>query len=196
LNEVLQEAAHEMLDRAPKEPEISKKQADAIMYAAEIVAIARTGIKRDRYTRDPSVSRPERTARLYSQLISLTKGVAMARGHGRVMGEDVVFVRHVAAHTLGLEMLRLLLMFMDKRILTAQNLQDRFFWCEATCVRTLENLELIGLTEREVIGGAKGRDVDAWTLKKSDQWEKMLRKLDYDICYTGAESKRGKNIKF
>jgi predicted transcriptional regulator len=196
LNEALQEAAYEMLDREPKEPSITKKQADTLKYTAKIVAMARTGIVRDRYTRDPKVSRPERTARLYSQLISLAKGVAMSRGHRRVMGEDVVFVRHVAAHTLSLDMLRLLNMFVDRRILTVKNLQDRFFWCEATCQRALENLQIVGITEKEVIAGAKGRDVAAWTLKMADQWEKMLRKLDYDVAYSGAESRKGKRIKF
>lgn len=196
LDEALHEAVCEMLDRQPKEPEITKRQADAIMYATEIIALARTSISRDKFTHDPRVSRPERAARLYSQLISLAKGVAMARGHRRVMGEDVVFVRHVAAHTLSLDMLRLLNMFLNKGVLTAQKLQDRFKWCVTTCHRTLENLELIGITEKEVIAGSKGRDVDAWTLKRADQWEKMLKKLDYDICYGGVESRRGKDIKF
>ena len=196
LNEALHEAACEMLDREPKEPSITKRQADTIKYTAKIIALARTSITRDKFTYDPRVSRPERMARLYSQLISLAKGVAMARGHRRVMGEDVVFVRHVAAHTLSLDMLRLLNMFLDKRILTAQTLHDRFKWCSATCHRTLENLELIGITEREVVAGAKGKDTDAWTLKRADQWEKMLKKLDYDVCYTGMESKRGKKIRF
>lgn len=196
LNEVLQEAAHEMLDREPKEPNITKRQADTIKYTAKIIALARTSITRDKFTRDPRVSRPERMARLYSQLISLVKGVAMARGHKRVMGEDVVFVRHVAAHTLSLDMLRLLNMFLDKRVLTAQRLHERFRWCPATCHRALEDLELIGITERETIAGAKGKDTDAWTLKQPEQWEKMLKKLDYDIAYSGIESRKGQNIKF
>lgn len=196
LNKALHEAMCEMLDRKPKEPNITKKQADAIMYAAEIIALARTNITRDKFTHDPRVSRPERAARLYSQLISLVKGVAMARGHRRVMGKDVVFVRHVAAHTLSLDMLRLLSMFLSKGMLTAQKLQDRFKWCQATCHRTLENLELIGITERETIAGSKGRDTDAWTLKRVDQWEKMLKKLDYDVAYQGKESRIGKNIVF
>jgi len=196
LNEAMQEAAHEMLDRKPKEPSIAKKQADTIKYTAKIIALARTSITRDKFTRDPRVCRPERMARLYSQLISLAKGVAMARGHRRVMGEDVVFVRHVAAHTLSLDMLRLLNMFLDKRVLTAQRLHDRFKWCAATCHRALEDLELIGVTERETIAGVKGKDTDAWTLKQEGQWEKMLKKLDYDVCYQGLSSKKGKNIKF
>jgi len=196
LNEALQEAAYEMLDREPKEPSITKRQADAIKYTAKIIALARTSVTRDKFTYDPRVSRPERMARLYSQLISLAKGVAMARGHKRVMGEDVVFVRHVAAHTLSLDMLRLLNMFLDKRVLTAQRLHERFRWCPATCHRTLENLELIGITERETVAGVKGKDTDAWTLKQSDQWEKMLKKLDYDVAYSGIESRKGKKIVF
>lgn len=196
LNEALHEAMCEMLDRQPKEPSITKRQADAIMYAAEIVALARTSITRDKFTHDPRVSRPERAARLYSQLISLAKGVAMSRGHRRVMGEDVVFVRHVAAHTLSLDTLRLLNMFLDKRVLTAQSLQDRFKWCAATCHRTLENLELIGITEREVVAGSKGKDTDAWALKRADQWSKMLKKLDYDVAYSGNKSYTGKKIVF
>jgi len=196
LNEALHEAAYEMLDREPKEPSITKRQADALMYAAEVVAVARTAIKRDRYTHDASVSRPERTARLYSQLINLAKGVAMARGHRRVMGEDVVFVRHIAAHTLPLNILRLLNMFLDKGGLTANDLIKRFGWCKRTCDEKLDNLRLVGICETQQIAGKDGRDETMWMLKKSDQWEKMLKKMDYDICYSGLESKRGKNIRF
>ena len=196
LNEVLHEAACEMLDREPKEPSITKRQADAIMYATEVVAIARTAITRNKYTHDADVSRPERTARLYSQLISLAKGVAMARGHRRVMGEDVVFVRHVAAHTLSLNTLRLLNMFLDRGGLTTNDLIKRFGWCKRTCDERLDNLRLIGICDTEQIVGQGGKDETMWTLKKSDQWEKMLKKLDYDVCYHGPESKRGKKIKF
>lgn len=196
LNAVLQEAAYEMLDREPKEPSITKKQADTIMYAAEMIALARTAIKRDKYTHDANVSRPERTARLHLQLIALAKGVAMARGHRKVMGKDVSFVRHIAAHTLSLNMLRLLNMFLDKSGLTIDNLVERFSWCKRTCEEKLDNLRLIGICDTQQIAGKGGRDEIMWTLKRPDQWEKMLRKLDYDICYTGEGSKRGKKIKF
>jgi len=196
LNEVLHEAACKVLDRGPKEPSITKRQADTIMYAAELVGLARTGIRRDKYRRDARVSRPERTARLYSQLISLAKGVAMARGHKRVMGEDVVFVRHVAAHTLSLETLRLLNMFIDFGGLTIDRLHDRFGWHKDTCFEKLDNLKQVGICDTEPIAGKKGRDETMWTLKRPDQWEKMLRKLDYDVCYHGSASKRGKRIKF
>jgi len=177
LNEVLCEAAYEMLDREPKEPSITKKQADAIMYATEVVALARTGITRDRYRRSPSVSRPERIARLYSQLISLAKGVAMARGHRRVMGEDVVFVRHVAAHTLSLDTLRLLNLFLERGGLTIAYLHEKYGWHPETCHEKLDNLKWVGICNTEAIGGKKGRDETMWTLKRADQWEKMLRKL-------------------
>ena len=193
LNAVLQEAAYEMLDREPKEPSITKRQADAIMYAVEVVALARTGIVRDKWRRSPKVSRPERIARLYSQLISLAKGVAMARGHRRVMGEDIVFVRHVAAHTLSLDTLRLLGMFLDTGGLTIGRLIERFGWHRDTCFEKLDNLKQVGICQTEVIGGVKGRDETMWTLKRADQWEKMLKKLDYDVCYSG---KKGKKIKF
>jgi len=196
LNEVLHEAAYEMLDREPKEPNITKKQADTIMYAVEVVALARTAIVRDKYTHDASVARPERTARLYSQLISLAKGVAMARGHRRVMGEDVVFVRHVAAHTLSLNMLRLLNMFLEKEGLTSDDLIKRFGWCKRTCDEKLDNLRLIGICDVQRIAGHGGRDENMWTLRKQGQWEKMLKKLDYDVCYTGVESRKGKNVRF
>jgi len=196
LSAALHEAAYEMLDREPKEPSITKRQADALMYAAEVVAVARTAIKRDRYTHDANVSRPERTARLYSQLVNLAKGVAMARGHRRVMGEDVVFVRHIAAHTLPLNMLRLLNMFLDKGGLTSNDLIKKFGWCKRTCDEKLDNLRLIGICETQPIAGKDGRDETMWMLKRPEQWEKMLKKMDYDICYSGEESKRGKNIKF
>jgi predicted transcriptional regulator len=196
LNEALHEAACEMLDREPKEASITKKQADTIKYTAKIIAIARTAITRNKYTHDPRVSRPERVARLYSQLISLAKGVAMARGHRRVMGEDVVFVRHVAIHTLSLDMLRFLNMFLDRGGLTIDNLIERFGWCKRTCEEKLDNLRLIGLCETQQIAGQRGKDKTMWTLKKPDQWEKMLKKMDYDVCYSGVESKRGKDIKF
>lgn len=196
LNEVLHGAAYEMLDREPKEPNITKKQADTIMYAVEVVALARTAIVRDKYTHDASVARPERTARLYSQLISLAKGVAMARGHRRVMGEDVVFVRHVAAHTLSLNMLRLLNMFLEKEGLTSEDLIKRFGWCKRTCDEKLDNLRLIGICDVQRIAGHGGRDENMWTLRKQGQWEKMLKKLDYDVCYTGVESRKGKNVRF
>jgi len=196
LNEVLHGAAYEMLDREPKEPSITKKQADTIMYAVEVVALARTAIVRDKYTHDASVARPERTARLYSQLISLAKGVAMARGHRRVMGEDVVFVRHVAAHTLSLNMLRLLNMFLEKEGLTSEDLIKRFGWCKRTCDEKLDNLRLIGICDVQRIAGHGGRDENMWTLRKQGQWEKMLKKLDYDVCYTGVESRKGKNVRF
>jgi len=193
LNAVLAEAAHEVLNREAKEPSITKRQADAIMYAVEMIALARTAIRRDKYTRDVSMARPERTARLYLQLLSLAKGVAMARGHRRVMGEDVVLVRHVAAHTLSLDMLRLLNMFLDKGGLRADDLVAKFGWCKRTCGEKLDNLRLIGICDSEVVGGKKGRDETMWTLKRADQWEKMLRKLDYDVCYSGKKRKR---IKF
>ena len=196
LNKVLHEAAYEMLDREPKEPSITKRQADAIMYAAEVVAIARTAIKRDRYTHDATVSRPERTARLYSQLINLAKGVAMARGHRRVMGEDIVFVRHIAAHTLPLNTLRLLNMFLDRGGLTANDLIKKFGWCKRTCDEKLDNLRLIGICGVEKIAGKEGREETMWTLKNSAQWEKMLKKLDYDVAYCGEKSYRGKKIRF
>jgi len=196
LNEVLHGAAYEMLDREPKEPSITKKQADTIMYAVEVVALARTAIVRDKYTHDASVARPERTARLYSQLISLAKGVAMARGHRRVMGKDVVFVRHVAAHTLSLNMLRLLNMFLEKEGLTSDDLIKRFGWCKRTCDEKLDNLRLIGICDVQRIAGHGGRDENMWTLRKQGQWEKMLKKLDYDVCYTGVESRKGKNVRF
>jgi len=196
LNEVLHEAAYEMLDREPKEPDITKKQADTIMYAVEVIALARTAITRDKYTHDASVSRPERIARLYSQLISLAKGVAMARGHRRVMGEDVVFVRHVAAHTLSLNMLRLLNIFLDKDGLTANDLIKRFSWCKRTCDEKLDNLRLVGICDTQLIAGQGGRDETMYTLKNQNQWEKMLMKMDYDVCYSGAGSRKGKKIKF
>ena len=196
LNGALHEAAYEMLDREPKEPGITKRQADVIMYAAEVVALARTAITRDKYTHDADVSRPERTARLYSQLISLAKGVAMARGHRIVMGEDVVFVRHIAAHTLSLKMLRLLNMFLEKDGLTADDLVKRFSWCKRTCDERLDNLRLAGICETQQIAGRSGRDETMWTLKQPEQWKKMLRKLDYDVCYSGLESRIGKKIKF
>ena len=196
LNEALCAAAYEMLDREPKEPSITKRQADVIMYAAEVVALARTGITRDKYRRSPSVSRPERTARLYSQLISLTKGVAMARGHRRVMGEDVVFVRHVAAHTLSLDTLRLLNMFLERGGLTVAYLHERYGWHPETCREKLDNLKWVGICNTEMIAGKGGRDVTMWTLKRPDQWEKMLKKLDYDVAYSGEEGRTGKKIRF
>ena len=196
LNKVLHEAAYEMLDRQPKEPTITEKQANTIKYTARIVALARTGIKRDKYTRDASVSRPERAARLYSQLISLVKGVAMARGHSKVMGEDVVFVRHVAAHTLSLDMLRLLNMFLDKGGLTVKDLMDRFSWCSKTCFERLDNFRLAGICDTQQIAGEGGRDEVMWTLKNQNQWAKMLKKLDYDVAYQGVESYKGKKITF
>lgn len=196
LNEALHEAAYEMLDREPGEPGITKKQADTIMYATELIVIARTPIKRDRYTHDANISRPERTARLYSQLINLAKGVAMARGHERVMGEDIVFIRHIAVHTLPLNTLRLLDMFLDKGGLRASDLAERFGWCKRTCDEKLDDLKLIGICETQQIAGQNGRDETMWTLKQPGQWEKMLKKLDYDVCYTGDESRKGKEIKF
>jgi hypothetical protein len=196
LNEALHEAAYEMLGREPKEPGITKRQADVLKYTAKTVAIARTAVTRNKYTHDADVARPERAARLYSQLISLAKGVAMARGHERVMGEDVVFVRHVAAHTLPLNTLRLLNMFIDKDGLTAGDLIERFGWCKRTCDERLDDLKLVGICETQPIAGHGGRDKTMYTLGKPGQWEKMLKKLDYDICYSGEKSKKGKKIKF
>ncbi len=196
LNKALHEAAYEMLDRQPKEPSITKTQANTIKYTARIVALARTGIKRDKYTRDANVSRPERAARLYSQLISLVKGVAMARGHRRVMGEDVVFVRHVAAHTLSLNMLRILNMFLDKGGLTTDDLMKKFSWCQKTCYERLDNFRLAGICDTQQIAGKDGRDVTMWLLKRADQWAKMLKKLDYDVAYHGKKSYKGKQIIF
>lgn len=195
LNEALHEAAYEMLDREPEEPTITKKQADIIMYAVEVVVQARTGITRSKRLRDAYVARPERTARLYIQLISLAKGVAMARGHKRVMGEDVAFVRHVAAHTLSLETLRLLLMFIEFGGLTIGRLRDKHGWHKDTCFEKLDNLRQVGICETGQIAGKNGKDETIWMLKNPEQWEKMLRKLDYDICYSGVESKKGKKFR-
>ena len=198
LDELLHEAAYEMLDRHPerKPPSITKKQSQVIMQAAIVITKARTSVKRTRYDRDPVVARPERLARLFTQLINLAKGVAMARGHKRVTGEDIVFVRHVAAHTLTLDVLRLLNMFVDKGGLTVGILHDRFGWCKKTCYERLDNFRLVGLCETEQVAGKGGKEETVWKLRRQDQWEKMLRKLDYDVAYKGEGSRKGKGIRF
>jgi hypothetical protein len=198
LDKLLHEAAYEMLDRHPERhpPSITKKQSQIIMQTAVVVVKARTGVKRTKYNRDPVIARSERLSRLFTQLVNLAKGVAMARGHRKVMGEDVAFVRHVAAHTLTLDALRLLNMFVDKGGLTVGDLHRRFGWCAKTCYERLNNFELIGVCGTEQIAGDKGRDETMWVLKRPDQWEKMLRKLDYDVAYKGDKSRVGKKVKF
>lgn len=198
LDFLLHEAAYEMLDRHPEKhpPTITKKQSQTIMQTTVTIAKARTSIRRTKFDRDPIVARPERISRLFKQLINLAKGIAMARGHRRVMGEDVVFVRHVAAHTLSLDMLRLLNMFIDRGGLTVDNLHKRFGWCKKTCYEKLDNLKWIGICDTQLIAGKNGKDETMWILKRADQWTKMLKKLDYDIAYTGSQSYRGKKITF
>ena len=198
LDALLHEAAYEMLDRHPERhpPSITKKQSQTIMQTAVVIAKARTSIRRTKYERDPIVARPERLSRLFKQLVNLAKGVAMARGHRRVMGEDVVFVRHVAAHTLTLDQLRLLNMFLDRGGLTVNDLHERFGWCNKTCYERLDNLRLVGICDTETIAGKGGKDEIMWSLRRADQWEKMLKKLDYDVAYSGEEGRTGKKIRF
>lgn len=198
LDALLHEAACEMLDRHPERrpPSITKKQGDILMQTATVIVKARTGIFRTRNDHDPVIARPERLSRLYKQLINLAKGVAMARGHRKVMGEDISFVRHIAAHTLTLSMLRLLNMFIERGGLTENDLHIRFGWCKKTCFEKLDNLRLVGICETQQIAGKGGKDETMWMLKRADQWEKMLRQLDYDIAYHGEESRIGKKIKF
>jgi len=96
-------AAHRVLSQKPEPAILNDSRMRDIVRVAQVVARGRTGVRRDRYTREPDIVRPEYAVRLSKQLADLVIGIAMAREKTTVGKEEIRLVQQTAIHSLELK---------------------------------------------------------------------------------------------
>ena len=141
--EKMQLVTYRMLDRNPREPELSDRIATQLTDTALIAAMARTSVKRDRYTKSVSeLTRPESCVRLSQQLCQLAKGMAMITGKRRVGLKEVSLVQRAALHTVSFTRYQLLRLLMEAypEMVSAEDLAPRMGLTPVTVERHLEDL--------------------------------------------------------
>ncbi|MFC1635845.1 hypothetical protein ACFL5Z_13480 [Planctomycetota bacterium] len=93
----LREAAHHVLDLEVEPASISEERTKQLVEVAQIVAVARAGVERERQTKEIlSAVAPEVPTRIVKQLICLAKGIAMAWERSSVTDKDIRLVTKVA----------------------------------------------------------------------------------------------------
>jgi len=169
-------AAHKVLARRPKPARISESSMKEIIKIAQVVALGRTGVRRDRYTREPDIVRPEYAVRLAKQLGNLAVGIAMAREKPSVTKEEVRLVQHTAIHSLELKRIRILNILLKKYPdwVETTDISEPLCSSHETAHYHLDDLVLLDLAHRRNVIGKKGRPKHQWQLKQAIMLQRIL----------------------
>lgn len=174
---VMSEAAQKVLANKPSPAEMSTSSMREIIKVAQVVARGRTGVHRDRKTREPDIVRPEYAVRLSKQLGDLAIGIAMAREKTSVGEEEVLLVQHVAIHSLELKRIRILniLLSEDSLWVDASDIAKALYSSSQTAHEHLDDLVLLDLAKRRTILGKKGTLKHQWQLKQAQMLRRILK---------------------
>lgn len=170
-------AAHSVLSQDPPLAEISDGAMREIIKIGQIAARGRTGVRRDRYTREPDIVRPEYAVRLCKQLGDLAVGVAMAREKTRVGKEEVLLVQHAAIHSLDLKRKRILdiMLKSDSSWIGSSDIAEPLCLSSETARYHLDDLVLLDLAKRRTILGKKGINIYQWKLQQAHILQRIFK---------------------
>lgn len=170
-------AAHKVLAIDPKPARISDSSMREIIKIAQIVAQGRTGVRRDRFTREPDIVRAEYPVRLAEELCNLAIGIAMAREKPSVTKEEVLLVQHTAIHCLELKRIRILNILLEKYPdwVETTDISEALCSSPETARYHLDDLVLLDLAHRRNVLGKKGRMKHQWQLKQAIMLRRILK---------------------
>lgn len=171
------EAAHRILAKEPEVAQLTTASMHEIIKVAQIVARGRTGVRRDRYTREPEIVRPEYAVRLSKQLGDLAIGIAMAREKTSVGRDEIQLVQHVAIHSLELKRIHILKILLNNHPAWTEtsDIAETLCLSNDTSRYHLDDLVLLDLAERRTIVSTKGRDKGQWKLKQGQMLRRILK---------------------
>lgn len=136
---------------ATKTIETSLEAQIKIESFAEWVALLRTEVSRDGYTKEINyLPEVEVGTRLVKQLTTIGMGLALIRGKSEITGEELTVLSKIARDTLSSK--RLLLfetLFKENNYLSTQDYSDLTNLPTITCERLLEDFRLLGIVDRQ-----------------------------------------------
>lgn len=172
--DALKKAAHRVLDSQPDVPIVDRSILKEIVYIAEFATKARAEVPRDRYSKDPGEVEDEHLGRISNQLLNLSRGIAMAHGRRRVVRSDLKVAQKSAFHSATRSRIRLMRLMLGRREwMDVEGVRERMRLSEKGAQILLEDLELVGLAEREEVETSKGGEKFQWRLKD----RRMLRRV-------------------
>ena len=148
IRQQIQQAVQQVFDGATSlVPELDAIAAKRLAYAAELVAIARTHVRRSSYGGRgiESISEAEGNMRIAKELAAIARGVASLRGRSRVEESDLQDAFRVALDSLPVNRRNLLVSIAREKSPDS-----------VTLPRTIKNRELEELEALELITSAKG----------------------------------------
>ena len=181
----LRNAASLILASEPKIPTITNKQQREIAKIVQIIALARTEIKRDRKTREPEIPHPEHPTRLGKQLSDLALGIAMAREKKRVTKDEVSLVQQIAIHSISTKRIKLfeILLYQYPDWISVDKVSEILSFSKQAVYWWFQDLLLLNLVEkRPVYRGGKFKEtqeyriLDGSMLKRITKFNKERRR--------------------
>jgi len=149
--EELKNAAHAVLDLNPEPASISDELKQELAEMAQFVAIARTGIRRDRQTKEiEALPDPEVPTRLVKQFVSLAQGIAMTRERKQVTPDEIRLVAKVAVDSIPPMRTKLLSCLMEvyPNSIHVDNLAQKLRLAESTVRAWLEELYVLEIVDK------------------------------------------------
>jgi hypothetical protein len=133
---------------------------DTIVDAADLVTRARSGVERDRYSRDLQYQpEPESPARLTKILCNLAVGIAVAHDSPTVSKRELALVVRLALDSIPAVRRSVLTKLVDLGDLDTTEIGTATHLPTTTVKRALEDMEALGLMDRH-----KGSKAHRWTL--------------------------------
>jgi ribosomal protein L37AE/L43A len=134
------------------QPTIPTSQMTVIEDLAQIVAILRGAVRRDRYSKEIT-HKPflELGTRLSKQFLKVAIGIASFHGNEIVTEHELEIIRHVAKSTIPARTVQVFSTLMgDRHGLSATDVAKVIGLPAATCMTVLENLIQLGAVERNI----------------------------------------------
>jgi hypothetical protein len=152
MREELSTTAQRVLAGASKKPPRHSKQVQKLLVnLAHVLAVARTEVARNGYTKEISyMPLPEVGSRVVKQLLTLMQGVAMLNQHATIGPHEFCIAQRVAADTLPSKR-RSILRVLSRTTtpVTADHLRTETKLPLSTLRYSLEDMELLGIVEHE-----------------------------------------------
>lgn len=184
--DALQIATYEMLNREPIEPEIHDNYDKWIKETANLIAHARRTESRNKKSRDVHLTEEEDPIRLYGELLSFTKGLAMAKGRKNVVPDDIRLMRYVGLSCLPGKRIKLISALLQKEYLTVNDFKKNKEWwgiSPATIREEMQVLEMLDICKGKKIKQIRGAPETAWKLIDTNRWYRLINKKDDDLLY-------------
>ena len=170
----LKKAAHHVLDLDSKPATMPDDFIGVLVDVADFVAVARTPVSRDGYTKTIEHSpEPEYGTRIVKQLVCLAQGIAMARQRDAVTTDEIKLVCKVALDCIPPGRLKLLqaLAEHDPQRVNTSTLAEELSLPASTLTYWLDDLYALKLVGRRTVKPSGY----SWKLK--DVYAKLLRRL-------------------